>query len=121
MERSISRGLGSAGASRAFSAADSWASLVCACLGMISVPRPCDRYHGEPEVKSGSLPSIPISNGEPDLAHLRQVPRASPMTGPTNEVPSEARGLRLGTNLGALLLGVIAAGNRSTAAMTLFA
>jgi hypothetical protein len=74
MERSISRGLGSAGASRAFSAADSWASLVCACLGMISVPRPCDTYHGEPEVKSGSLPSIPISNGEPDIAHLRQVP-----------------------------------------------
>jgi hypothetical protein len=111
------------GASRAFSAADFWASLVCACLGMISVPRPCDTYHGEPEGKSGSLSSIPISNGEPDLAHLRQVrfPRASPMTGPTNEVPSEARGLRLGTNLGALLLGVIAAGNRSTAAMTLFA
>jgi len=27
---------------------------------MISVPRPCDTYHVEPEVKSGSLPSIPF-------------------------------------------------------------
>ncbi len=50
------------GVSRAFSAADFWVSLVCACLGMISVPRPCDTYHVEPEVKSGSLSFIPISN-----------------------------------------------------------
>ncbi len=47
-------------------------------------------------------------------------PRAEPLTGPTNEVPSEARGLRLGANLGALLLGIIAAVLLFPAATSLF-
>ncbi len=48
-------------------------------------------------------------------------PGAEPLTEPTSEVPAEARGLRLGANPGALLLGVIAAGLLFPAAMTLFA
>jgi hypothetical protein len=48
-------------------------------------------------------------------------PGAEPLTGPTSEVPAEARGLRLGANPGALLLGVIAASLLFPTAMTLLA